>query len=103
MPGDRLLSEFEAAVSREPTNFSEMVLPYALLVAMFLIEDNRPLIGTTRVVADPRYKWLDEMRQFLIEMHRPVSHTHFETPLFGSNISVSSDAPTTRKAIVFPP
>jgi hypothetical protein len=75
-----VLAEFNAAVAAEPSNIQDLVTPYVALATLSLSEDLSFLKAVPRQLPVLTYKWLDEIRDYLIETYDPIKFYSIQAP-----------------------
>jgi hypothetical protein len=95
MSAGQIFSEFKSAVTKEPQNLREIVVPYVCLAALSLRDDISPLRATTALAVRPEYKWMDYVRQVLVESYQPTSRLVHRVPQpVRSTVSIESTSST---------
>jgi hypothetical protein len=69
---DTILQWLKGAASTEPQNVRDSVIPYVLIVSLFLKGDLRALREATLIVPHAAYRWFDYIRTALIQLYKPI-------------------------------
>jgi hypothetical protein len=94
LSGQQLLEHYRAAVSAEPKNLRELVMPYLILSAMYLKPSIPELRDAAVFPALPNYKWLATFRQILEDTFSPIEISKFQLPDFVAPVATTSSFPT---------
>lgn len=95
IPGEQIVRAIGAAVSREPENPTEAVLPYALLVALWFKPEVEHLEQAATVDA-PAFSWFRFIASVLIETFSPIQRQVIQASSQLPAMSVTSSASTSR-------
>jgi hypothetical protein len=101
MQANELAAEYRSAVTQSPTNIRELITPYICLVALSMKDDISPLREETAIANPlPDYRWIERIRQLLIERYRPVSRSVINVPAIGAHPVQNTSSASTRHFIL---
>ncbi len=97
LSGEQIVEAIRVAVSKEPENPVEAVLPYALLVALWF----KPKVEYLQQAATfgaSAYSWFHFIAEVLIEKFSPIQRQMIQVPgqLSAAAINITSSAPASR-------